>query len=197
MKKHILLFLAVFLILALIYYHPFAPSYKYSYQIEGISLLSNTIDPKTGFQEISKKESFNLITSLNEPLTEKDTYKIKALTKLLMVLSGNNKKTTLIYKIFQNNNLAYCQTNKGDVKTVEKINPKECLDLEQKNFSIILHPLSNERKIVFTENTLQLYPETLEDFDILSSFVSVKLFSNAYQILANSQAIQEAISKPT
>jgi hypothetical protein len=165
-------------------------SFPFKAQQDGIDFYSTEMDPFQHLSQLRDKPSFLVVLSLQEEGGELNAITGQALNELAVVLTANQKQIVTLAKVFDSsNNLVYCQTNKGDIRTSESISPEECqATLSHLNNQVLIelyspnYLLANSR-VVLQPNQIRIQPKNKNDLTGVPHTLLTALFPNTNQLI--------------
>jgi hypothetical protein len=154
---------------------------KFSFSIQGISYCSNTHTPSTFFGEFVKNEMVYVSPILDE--IGADQLTVNALNLWQVVLIGNDINVTQLLRVRVDDQISYCYTNRGDVKTAEKITLQECNEiLNDVNTAVVMLQEGSE-KVVMRGKKIFIYSSTSKVVGQVNFAIIKQIFPNAQSVL--------------
>lgn len=203
-KKNLSYLLGFFVLLAIIAWGAaFAVSKQdslYNYNVNGLFVKSNDFDPKTYFAELGNSGDFIISPEMHETVSSVDPYVFGASNTFSVVLNGNKKNATLLVRVLdQNNSLAYCLTNLGDVKKSEQISGEKCLEelASQDKVRILIDNPNDAVQSTFVmleKNKITLKPKNYSQVDKAAYVVSLIMYENTDAIISKSNDVVSGLN---
>ena len=166
--------------------------------VEGVMVDAGN-SPFEAFSGFSRQNSFVVSPQLYEPVVTLDQYMFNGAALAIQVLEGSNKDVEQLVRVYNHDNeMLYCMTNRGDVKTQETVGVEECqalLDREEKAFILIQFPnnLLQSPVLELKENRLTVKPKAYDDIGD-TTFLALKImYANALDIVDASNSVIDRI----
>ncbi len=163
-------------------------------QSEGVLFHSESSSPIEHLSELANEEEFIVSVEVHDPVEATDSLMFNGFALFLVVLNGNNKSTIQLLRVVEGENLSYCLTNYGDLKTEERITVEECLATlndEEKVVVLIDFPNPSLSKPIVTLSGKKIAVESnsIDTINNASFTVLKAMFNNAEEVLAKSNRL--------
>ena len=202
-KVAIITLVTVILIIALIAFilQGQFPSYKFKAEEENVDFYSTEMEPFEHLRQLSAKQDYLLVLSLKEQGSEINPIMGQALNELAVILVANGKNVTTLAKTFNAyNQLASCQTNRGDIRTSDEISVEECREMLSQLGSQVLieinppNYLLPKSRVVLEPNQIKLQPKDKNDITRVPHTLLLALYPNTNEIINQvNQTTQDVI----
>ena len=128
-------------------------------------------------------------------------YVTQAIVTLAPVATANNKQAIIVSQLYEGKQLVSCSTNRGNVNTVDNLNPKECedylADFGDDTVKIIFdlpNRMSNDIVVFVSPNELKAVLRQYEEVPEFAKFVSSAIFENTEEVLEKMNELATMIS---
>ena len=200
MKKIIVCF-ALIVLIALFAAAAFIvlPQDPFTVQSEGVVFHSDGQSPKALVAQLSGEKQFIVSAQVSDPVKPDDTILFNGVALFLVVLNGNGKETVQVVEVLDaGGHPSYCLTNRGDLKTEERVSVEECASMLGSEAKVVVTILSPDSKLVKPAVELSGKRITVKNnsFDSVgsTSFTVLKaMFSNAAEVLAKSNSMTKGL----
>ena len=181
----------------------FNPSNQYTYKDKNteIKFHSKEFYIKDAFDIISDDQNFIVNFNIYNNHLKNLTEYTDQISYSQSVLNAKNKTSILVLSIYdQNNNLSYCQTNLGDIKSNQELDSNKCKALlDNKDYSLLNFylPIDNKSSDIFLDaknNNIKVLPKNKQDFDNSVKLVFGLLFSDINEINNSIKEFREKIN---
>jgi hypothetical protein len=197
------IFLIVFAIVAVALAVFFYNSNSNNVLVEGVLVSAGSSDPFTGFSSLSKSSSFIVSPQMHEPVGSLEQYMFNGAALFIQVLQGNQKEIVQVIRVFNSQNeMIYCSTNFGDVKTEQRLSVQECNDLlgsEGKTAVLVQFPDGSQWQpiIELGEKKITIKPRSYEDIGSTCFLALRIMYTNAGDVINASNLIVGRINQGT
>jgi len=154
---------------------------RFSFSIQGIDYCSNTHTPTTFFNEFSQNETVYVSPILDE--IGADQLNVNAMNLWQVVLIGNDINVTQLIRVRVNDQISYCYTNLGDVKTAEKMDLDECNKILNDPVTAVVMLEEGREKVVMDGKKIYIYSSTSKVVGQVNFAIIKQIFPNAQSIL--------------
>lgn len=166
------------------------PKYKYAFESDGVLFVSDYKNPNEYLPELSGQKTF-FVSPQVSVAGNANMYMGNASNLSIVVLTSNDKNAVQLLRITDSKNeLSYCKTNNGNVRTEIDLNSFDCLALlkspEAKTVKLLIDfPNSSVEKSTVFLNENEIIVKTKEFNDVGKAvFVLLKsMYPNAETIL--------------
>ena len=197
------IFLIVFAIVAVALAVFFYNSNSNNVLVEGVLVSSSSGSPFAAFSSLSKSSSFIVSPQMHEPVGSLETYMFNGAALFIQVLQGNQKGIVQVIRVFNSRNeMVYCSTNLGDVKTEQSLSVQECndlLDSEGKTVVLIQFPDNSQLQpvIELDGKKMAIKPKGYEDIGGTCFLALRIMYKNSEDIINASNLIVGRINQGT
>ena len=195
-----ILVIALILVFASLIAYELLFGYKYEFSSpDGFLFVSNEKNPETYLAALGEKHTFLVSPAMYESSTI-NNYMGNASNLFIVVLNGNDKNAVSLIRVFNSaNELIYCKTNLGDVKTEVTLSKDECLQFLDSSGAVkIIIDFPSEAeflpRVVVSENELQVIAKD-KDGVSMQSFAALKLmYPNAAEIIQKTNLLTQKVT---
>jgi len=159
--------------------------FKYKEKVSGIEFVSNTTQPLDYLHKIREKRYYFILSAeMDENNSQLNQKMAQAITLYNAILFANKRTLITVLAVYDDQGLAYCQTNYGNVRINTKISADECQKmLTQLDSNILIKikkpmPLAYNRVIV-EPPIITVIPKSLEEIQNLNYLLLKAMFPNA------------------
>ncbi|HIH33311.1 MAG TPA: hypothetical protein HA227_03585 [Candidatus Diapherotrites archaeon] len=160
-----------------------SPNFKFKAVEQGVAFYSNELPPGDFLKAFSDSNEFTIVVSASSEAQSYNSFAGNALVLLTSVLQASGKKPVSLVKQFDNNSLAYCQTNKGLAVLNETISVSECMEMlgSEAKFIIIESPDSSlkQPEVLLEKNKVTVKTQKASDFQAVPLIVLKTMFSDS------------------
>ena len=183
-----------------------AKSFQFKAEQDGVEFYSDESDPFEHLHALKDKRDFTVVLALKEQGHEQNAIMGQALNEMAVVLTANRKDVVVLAKVYgADEQLAYCQTNKGDVRTNEPISVEECQQtLTHLNNQVLIEVyqpnyLLGKSRVVLEPNQIKIQPKNKTDITLVPHTLMTALYPNTNEIInsVNQRASDVIDSLPT
>ena len=154
---------------------------RFNFTIQGIPYCSNTHTPTSFLSEFAKNEVVYVSPILDE--FGADQLIVNAMNLWQVVLIGNDINVTQLIRVKVDDQINYCYTNRGDVKTAEKISLEECnIIINDPKTAVVLLEDGRE-KVVMDGKKIYIYSSTSKVTSQVNFAIIKQIFPNAQSVL--------------
>ena len=154
---------------------------RFSFTIQGIPYCSNTHTPTVFFNEFVENDIVYVSPILDE--LGADQLVVNAMNLWQVVLIGNEIKVIQLIRVKVDDQIAYCYTNLGDVKTAEKISLEECNAIINDPETAVVSLEDGREKVVMDGKKIYIYSSTSKVISQVNFAIIKQIFPNAQSIL--------------
>ena len=176
------------------------PSDSFSIKSEGVTFIAQKISPLDAIPLLAEEEDFIVSPTIYASGNNANPFMLNGSNLFVVVLVGNQKNVTQVFRVVDSyQNLQYCLTNLGDVKTEVQLTVEECNKMLQKGEKVVfLLELPNsalQNPIVrISEKTVAIESNSIDAINN-TSFTTLKaMFANAQEVLDKSNEIAGVLS---
>ena len=187
LQKNFLIILALFIIIVIAFIgiisvvNSSCGFSKFSFTIQGIDYCSNTTVPETFFEEFEQNDLVYISPILDE--VGADQLVVNAMNLWQVVLIGNEIDVVQLIRVRANDQINYCYTNEGDVKTAEQITLEECNNILNDPANAVLFLEEGREKVVMNNKKIWIYSSTSKVVGQVNFAIIKQIFPNAQNIL--------------
>ena len=167
-----------------------APAYQFEYESHNALFGSDTTEPKQLLNSFAVKKHVVLAIELDNSGQSGNPEKFnRAFIPFYAVIAGNDRNAIQLVMFKDGSAITECQTNFGDLKTLEYLDESECLEMlfGEKSDLVIFFPSPDEsipRSHVFLEEKrIIVKAKNADDQYALSTIIMAELFPNYAEIL--------------
>ncbi len=159
------------------------PKYKYSYNINGVSYLSNDYVPSEFFKEM--KSNNDIYVSIDTGTQTRDQMVVDSELTWLVVLKASNKNAIMLNRaIDENNNVAFCVTNDGNISVSKRIDASSCAALLKDDSKMkILISIGEENAAYLSKNSLKIFATGRDTISVVNQLVVLQAYPDANALL--------------
>jgi len=163
------------------------PPQKYVFTIDGISYQSNSYAPSEFFNEFKQNTVVYISPKITGGSSQFLTNEMQLWTT---VLTAKGIKTILLIRVEAPGEIAFCQTNDGNVMKSEQISFEQCNALlnNSGNAVVAIEKNASENKVLLSKNRIDVFST---GNDSLGSYVN---FSVIKQMFPDAQEILDAVN---
>ncbi|MBT4870084.1 MAG: hypothetical protein HON47_00730 [Candidatus Diapherotrites archaeon] len=154
---------------------------KFNFTIQGIDYCSNTTVPETFFGEFEQNETVYISPILDE--VGADQLVVNAMNLWQVVLIGNEIDAIQLIRVKKEDQISYCFTNDGDVKTAERIELAECNNILNDSANAVVFLEEGREKVLMENKKIWIYSSTSKVVGQVNFAIIKQIFPNAQNIL--------------
>ena len=199
MNKNILISLLIVILAIILFSLVLFPAYKYSVNLGGLTIQSNEYNPADYVSSLAEKSEFIILPEMPEQGAIR-SYMGNAMNLFIVVLEGNRKDTIQLIRVVDSeNNLLYCVSNLGDLKTSEELSAEDCVSFYESRAGSVkvfinLPKEGNSVSATLNENTIILDTGSYSQVGSACLILLKAMFSNAETVLDTVNALTGALS---
>ena len=159
------------------------PKYKFSYNLGGVSYLSNDYVPSEFFSEL--RASDEVYVSIDIGTQTRDQMVVNSSNLWIVALNAAHKKAiSLVRVIDTNNNFAYCLTNDGNVLVNRRVEVAECSSILSDSSKMkVLISIGKENSAYLSKNELKIFATGSDTISTVNYLVIKEAYSNFDDVL--------------
>ena len=161
-------------------------NYKFEAVEQGIVFHSNEASPADFLQKFRDQNEFIIVISLHGSVQDA-SFSGNASVMLQAILTASGKKAISVVKQFENESLAYCQTNLGLPEINKQITPAECEKMlaSKAGFIILESPDSSlkQAEVLLEKNKVFVKTRKASEMQTVSYFVLKAMFADSEEIV--------------
>ena len=163
--------------------------------VEGVLVSAGSADPFSAFSSLAGSSTFIVSPQMHEPVGSLETYLFNGAALFIQVLQGNQKEIVQVIRVFNSSNeMIYCSTNLGDVKTEQRLSVQECNDLLDsggKTVVLIQFPDNSQWQptIELGEKKITIKPKSYGDIGSTCFLALRIMYANAKDVINASNLV--------
>jgi len=161
-------------------------NYKFEAIEQGIVFHSNESSPADFLKNFKDQNEFIIVISLHGSVQD-TSFSGNASVMLQAIITASGKKSISLVKQFENESLAYCQTNMGLAEVNKQITAIECEKMlaSKAGFIILESPDASlkQAEVLLEKNKVFIKPKKASEMQTISYFVLKAMFADSEQIV--------------